>query len=79
MHMRGDLDRKATRDEARERALELLHNRGRPTLIGEVAMAIGHLWTLEETEALLEQLAREGLVKRVSDPLIRYERIRAAV
>lgn len=42
-------------------------------------MAIGHLWTLEETEALLEQLAREGLVKRVSDPLIRYERIRAAV
>lgn len=71
--MRGDLDRKATRDEATERALELLSQRARPTLIGEVAVAIGHLWTLEETEALLEQLAREGRVKRVDDSLIRYE------
>lgn len=77
--MRGDLDRKATRDEARERALAFLHKRGRPSLIGEVAVAIGHLWTLEEAEALLEQLAREGLVKRLQDSLIRYEEALALV
>jgi hypothetical protein len=77
--MRGDLDRKATRDEAKARALKLLHERNRPTLIGEVAVAIGPLWTLEEAEALLEQLAKEGLVKRVQGSLIRYEETRLVV
>lgn len=79
MGMRGDLDRKATRDEAKERALALLHKKGRPALIGEVAVAIGALWTLEETEALLDQLAKEGLVKRVQDALIQYEEASALV
>lgn len=71
--MRGDLDRKATREEARERALELLRKQSRPTLIGEVALAIGHLWTLEEAEGLLEQLVSEGIVTRTSDAAVRYE------
>jgi len=72
--MRGDLDRKATREEATERALGLLRGRGKPSLIGEVAVAIGALWTLEETEALLEQLVHEQLARRVEDEkLVRYE------
>lgn len=77
--MRGDLDRKATRDEARTRTLEFLHKRSGPTLIGEVALAIGHLWTLEDAESLLEQLLREKLIRKVSDLPTRYQEIKRAV
>jgi hypothetical protein len=77
--MRGDLDRKATREEAEARALELLTKQRRPVLIGEVAVAIGHLWTLEDAEALLEQLARKGRVQKVPGSLIRYEMPKATV
>ena len=70
--MLGDLGRKATGAEARERVLELLRKVERPVLIGEAALVIGPLWTLEETEALLEGLVTEGLAERVVDALVRY-------
>jgi hypothetical protein len=48
-------------------------------LIGEVALAIGHLWTLEDAEELLEQLLSEKLVRRIGDSPIRYQEIKTAV
>lgn len=77
--MRGDLERRASREEAKERTLEFLHKQRKPALIGEVALAIGHLWTLEDAETLLEQLSRDKLVRRVDGPPIRYEEVRSPV
>lgn len=77
--MRGDLDRKAACADAKARAIEFLHTQGKPTLIGEVALALGHLWTLEDAETLLEQLLREKRVQRIDGSPVRYERVRAAV
>lgn len=71
--MRGDLESKITHEGAIVRTLEFLHERRRPVFIGEVAIAIGFLWTLEDAETLLEQLAQDGRVKIVPGSLIRYE------
>lgn len=79
MIMRGDLDRRATRDEATTRALGLMDLRGRPVLVGEVALAIGSLWSLEDAETLLEQLATTGAVRRAADSPITYEKCKVAV
>jgi hypothetical protein len=76
--MYRDLDRRASKNEARERVLELLSRLERPTFIGEVALAVCHSWSLEETESLLGQLAREGLLREVLDGrLRRYVRVKS--
>ena len=77
--MHGDLDRKSSRDEAIICTLELLRKRAGPVLIGELALSIGHSWTLEDTESLLEQLARAGQVRIVPGSLVRYEEVPRAV
>jgi hypothetical protein len=68
--MAADEYARVPREKARERALSFL--RSRPALIGEVALAIGPLWSLEETEDLLDSLVLEGSVTREAGPLIRY-------
>jgi hypothetical protein len=76
--MYRDLDRRASKNEARERVLELLARLERPTFIGEIALAVCHSWSLEETESLLGQLAREGLLREVLDGrLRRYVRVKS--
>lgn len=65
--MRQDLYRKKTREEAIERTLALLREKRRPILIGEAALAMGALWTLEDAEALLEFLASEGRLRKLPE------------
>ncbi len=43
-----------SKESARQNALNFL--RGRSSLVGEVAVAIGPSWSLDETESLLEEL-----------------------
>lgn len=57
------------------RALKLL-DAGEPALIGEVALACGSLWSLEDAEQLLKDLSREQLAERVPGVPVRYQRIR---
>ncbi len=59
-----------SKESARQNALNFL--RGRSSLVGEVAVAIGPSWSLDETESLLEELRGEGLVQRENTPLVRY-------
>lgn len=68
--MADDEYARVPKEKARERALSFL--RSRSALIGEVALAIGPLWSLEETEDLLDSLVLEGSVTREAGPIIRY-------
>jgi hypothetical protein len=65
-----DRIRRPTEAEARSNMLEML--RARPALVGELAIAIGPSWSLDETERLLEDLVGEGVLTRETTPLIRY-------
>lgn len=50
--------------EARKLALEFFErNRGKPVLIGPVSMEIGLNYGLNETEALLDQLVVDGILR----------------
>jgi hypothetical protein len=72
-------ERRATRDEAKALALELMEKQCRPMLVGEVALACGALWSLEDAERLLEDLFMENLVVKIVEKigsLVRYERAR---
>ena len=52
--------------EARRIALALFErDRSKPLLIGPVSMEIGHNFGLNETEALLDSLVVEGLLRLV--------------
>jgi hypothetical protein len=71
--MTGDwLIDKASRDEAKARTLALMTDRDRPVLIGEVALACGTLWGIEEAERLLQELVAERLIERVPGDLEQY-------
>lgn len=67
---------KASRDEAKARTLALMNDRDRPVLIGEVALACGTLWSIEEAERLLQELVAEHLVERVPGELEQFGRVR---
>jgi hypothetical protein len=67
---------KASRDEAKARTLELMTQRERPVLIGEVALACGTLWGIEEAERLLQELVAEHVVERVPGDLEQYGRVK---
>lgn len=70
--MHDDFDPRATRDEARERTLALLQKRMGPVMVGEVALACGALWSLEDVEHLLEQLRNEKVLTRIPGLPLRY-------
>lgn len=67
---------KASRDEAKARTLALMKDRDRPVLIGEVALACGTLWGIDDAERLLEELVVERLVERVPGALEQYGRVK---
>lgn len=67
---------KVSDEEAKRRTLALMEERGRPVLIGEVALACGTLWGIEDAAALLEQLVAEGLVEKVPGALEQYGRVK---
>lgn len=64
--MRDQSLNRLTQTVARERALDYIKQRARPVLIGEVSIAIGALWSLEETEELLLQMVGENLIRRLT-------------
>jgi len=67
---------KASRDEAKARTLALMEDRDRPVLIGEVALACGTLWGIEDAERLLEELVMERVIERVPGALEQYGRVK---
>lgn len=67
---------KASRDEAKARTLALMSQRDRPVLVGEVALACGTLWGIEEAKRLLQELVAEQLVERVPGDLEQYGRVK---
>ena len=67
---------KASREEAKNRTLALMAERDRPVLIGEVALACGTLWSIEDAVRLLEELVAERLVERVPGTLEQYGRVK---
>jgi hypothetical protein len=46
--------------------VEIVNRLGKPALIGIVAVQLGWWATLDETEALLDDLVREGLLRRLT-------------
>jgi hypothetical protein len=51
-------------EEARAIALALFEkHRGKPILIGPVCLEIGQNYGLNETEALLDEMVREGILR----------------
>jgi hypothetical protein len=65
-----DRIRRPSEEEARSNMIQML--RARPALVGELAIAIGPSWSLDETERLLDELVTEGVLTREDTPLIRY-------
>jgi len=55
---------KLTRDEAKERILT--GPRKRILLVGDVALLLGPLWSLVETEALLYEMVQEGSLRTLT-------------
>lgn len=75
--MSGDWNTdKASRDEAKARTLTLMDKHDRPVLIGEVALACGTLWGIDEAERLLKEMVAECLVEKVPGPLEQYGRVK---
>ena len=64
--MRDHSLNRLTRTIARGRALDFIKQKARPVLVGEVSLAIGSLWSLEETEELLLQMAEEKIIRKLT-------------
>ncbi len=59
--------KRKTEDTARGKIKDFLaKNIYRPVLVGELAMHIGHLWSLFETEQLVEKMIAEGVLREAS-------------
>jgi hypothetical protein len=59
---------KASEAEARERITTILTEQSyRPVLIGEMSLRIGPLWSLKETEVLVETMVQEGLLRPATE------------
>ena len=55
-------------EEARKIALAMFEKyRDKPLLIGPVSLEIGYEYGLNETEALLDQMVVEGLLRRATE------------
>lgn len=55
-----------TREEAKEAILRLADKKeGRPFLVGEASLMLGS-WSLRETEALIEEMVGEGLIREAT-------------
>lgn len=67
-------------EEARRIALEMFErNRGKPLLIGPVSMEIGLNYGLNETEALLDQLVAEGVLRSATPAELGSRRLKGYV
>jgi len=59
---------KKTEEKAREIVVCYMQKKQyRPVLVGELALEIGPLWTLDDTEFLLNCMLREGSVRRATE------------
>jgi len=56
---------KLTCDQAKERILTGPHRR--ILRVGDVALLLGPLWSLVETEALLHEMVQEGTLRGLTD------------
>lgn len=60
-------NRRRTEEEAREAILDLLRrNNHRPIMVGELALYIGPLWSLADTEKLAYRLVAEGKLREAT-------------
>ncbi len=59
--------KKKSRDEAKETVLRHAERRDHPFLVGEVALAIGPLWSLTEVEGLISEVVRGGGIRPITE------------
>jgi hypothetical protein len=54
------------KSDAKQVLMGMVTRSQRPLLVGVAAVRLGVLWSIEETEALFEELAEEGRVRRLN-------------
>jgi hypothetical protein len=53
-------------DKAKAHLLAYLDRKKMPLLIGEAALELGALWSLKDTEALLDRMVVEGTIRQTT-------------
>lgn len=60
-------NRRRTEEEARETILDFLRrDNHRPIMVGELALRIGPLWSLADTESLAYRMVAEGKIREAT-------------